>query len=85
MARCLKLLDKARRAPNNFGFGDLEKLAVCAGFVFRRQSASHRIYRHPDAPSERLNLQPRGSKAKPYQVRQLLAFIDSHYPDGLAD
>lgn len=77
MSRCSKLLTKARRSPKNFAFNNIGKLAECYGFVLDRQSGSHMIYEHPAYPDVRMNFQKgRSGNAKPYQIRQLLAFID---------
>ena len=76
MARCDKLLQKARNNPAGLRFTELEKLAQCYGFYLDRQNASsHRIYK-AEGRAERLNLQPRkDGKAKDYQVLQLLRLI----------
>jgi hypothetical protein len=47
MAKRKRLLEKPQRSPQNFGFEELCGLAECYGFVFRRQSGSHRLYKHP--------------------------------------
>lgn len=73
MAKCDKLLEKAQRSPQNFGFGDLCALAECYGFTLDRCSGSHHIYKHRSGL--RMNFQDRGG-AKAYQVRQLLAVIE---------
>ncbi|GAB5518806.1 MAG: hypothetical protein RhofKO_10570 [Rhodothermales bacterium] len=71
MARCDKIEAKAERAANSLSFDDLCYLAECYGFVLRRQSGSHRIYKKAGHPV--LSLQPRkDGKAKAYQVRQVL-------------
>ena len=81
MAKCEKLLEKARRSPNNLGFSDICKLAECYGFIFRRQEGtSHRTYAHPTLPVNMgrvQNFQEVNGKAKPYQVRQLLRAIEN--------
>ena len=77
MSRCNKLETKARRSPKNFPFESICKLAECNGFILDRQSGSHMIYEHPAYPDVRMNFQKgRSGNAKPYQIRQLLAFID---------
>lgn len=45
------------------------------GFSLDRVQGSHHIYRHPDV-AERINLQPRGGVAKPYQLRQVLQVME---------
>lgn len=74
MARCEKLLAKAKNSLGNLRFDELCSLAVCNGWVFQRQSGSHRIYMHPSGSM--MNFQPRNGKAKPTQVKQLLDAIE---------
>lgn len=58
-------------------FRDFERLLVAFGFVLARQRGSHRVYVNGgcDRP---LIVQPRGSDAKPYQVREFLDMIEEH-------
>jgi hypothetical protein len=57
----------------NIRFDDLRSLLAALGFV-ERVKGSHHIFARPDVV-EILNLQPRGSLAKPYQVKQVRAVI----------
>ncbi|MEW6663799.1 MAG: type II toxin-antitoxin system HicA family toxin [Thermodesulfobacteriota bacterium] len=78
MGRKERLLDKARTSPGNLTFDEICALAESVGFAFRNQAGSHRIYKHP-AFGKIMNFQPDKrdkSKAKRYQIRQLLAFIE---------
>ena len=78
MAKKDRLLEKARTSPGNLLFNEICALAESVGFIFRNQAGSHRIYKHP-ATGKMMNFQPDKrdkSKAKRYQIRQLLAFID---------
>ena len=80
MANPDKLLRRVISSPNNVKFEDLCRLAESYGWIFQRQSGSHRIYLHPDlgnALGSMMNLQPRRGKAKPTQVKQLIDAIDS--------
>lgn len=46
--------------------------------MFDREHGSHRLYYHVEDPSKIMNFQPRegdSKMAKPYQVKQLVAFI----------
>lgn len=71
-----KLLDKARNSPTGITFDELCNLAKKSGFTFRRQNGGHKIYKHPCGAM--MNFQPgKNGMAKPYQVRQLIDFIDS--------
>ena len=60
-------------ADANIRFEDLRSLLTAFGFV-ERVKGSHHIYTKPDVV-DILNLQPRGSLAKPYQVKQVRAVI----------
>lgn len=81
MSKCSKAEEKARSSSSNLAFSDLCRLAECYGFVFRRQVGSHRIYTHPLHPEARMNFQDDRGKAKPYQVQQLLDWIDARAAD----
>ena len=61
------------KADNNLDFNDFKNLIESLGFILRRQSGSHRFYKHPNGIV--MNIQPKGSKAKPYQVAQLRDII----------
>ena len=60
-------------ADANIHFADLQSLLKALGFV-ERVKGGHHIFTRPDV-AEILNLQPRGSRAKPYQVKQVRAVI----------
>jgi len=78
MGRKEKLYNKAKTSPTNFKFKELCSLAEYVGFVFRNQSGSHKIYKHPEK-ERMMNFQPDKndkSKAKKIQIRQLIDFID---------
>ena len=57
------------QADAGIDFSALRQLLKRLGFA-ERIKGSHHIYTREDA-TEILNLQPRGRKAKPYQVRQV--------------
>lgn len=82
MPKCKKLFEKAQRSPQNFGYEELCALAECYGFVFRRQTGSHRLYKHPSGIT--MNFQDRGG-AKAYQVQQLLKAIEEFSIEDLKD
>ncbi len=72
-----KTLAKMRAAPQNVRYADLE--AVCEHFFGepRQQGTSHAVYKTPWLGDPRVNIQEGDAgKAKPYQVRQVLAAID---------
>ncbi len=64
------ILDRVLRgtADANIRFEDLRSLLVSLGFS-ERVKGSHHIFARPDV-EEILNIQPRRSLAKPYQVKQ---------------
>ncbi len=57
------------RADANILFNDLCNLLVRSGFEMRK-SGSHHVFRKMGV-AEMINLQKDGSKAKPYQVKQV--------------
>jgi hypothetical protein len=72
-----KTWDKIVAGSRNVDFGDFTRLVESFGFVHRRTSGSHRIFRHPRVPRP-LSLQPRQGQAKPYQVAQFLAMVEEY-------
>ena len=60
----------------NISFQDLCHLLARLGFR-ERVNGSHHIYTKPDVV-EILNLQPKGGKAKAYQVRQVREVISKY-------
>lgn len=75
-----KLFNKAKNSPQNFKFNDLLTLARSVGFVKRTQKGSHQIFKNANF-QKTLNFQPDkhdSSKAKSYQVRELIRFIEEN-------
>jgi hypothetical protein len=62
--------------PANVRFADLNKLCKAYFGEPRRTAGSHVIYRTPWPGDPRVNIQNDKGKAKPYQVRQVLAAIE---------
>ena len=75
MAARDKVLDDVLRgrADANISFRELRGLLLRLGFD-ERTSGGHHIFRR-DGIRELINLQKEGSKAKPYQVRQVRRII----------
>jgi predicted RNA binding protein YcfA (HicA-like mRNA interferase family) len=71
MSNARKTLDRilSGQADANIAFTDLLRLLGKLGFV-TRVKGSHHIF-HQTGIEEILNLQPKGSQAKPDQVRQV--------------
>jgi predicted RNA binding protein YcfA (HicA-like mRNA interferase family) len=57
------------RSDSNIPFNELCNLLQYLGFA-ERIKGSHHIYTRENVP-EILNIQPKGSTAKPYQVKQI--------------
>ncbi len=76
MSKFDKLLTKLLfgSADKNFKFDDLVKILLSLGFQMRTTSGSHHIFVKKGIP-DIINLQPIGSKAKPYQVKQVRELI----------
>jgi len=75
MTKFEKTLEKILRGVSdaNIDFDDLCQLLDGLGFQGRIRG-SHHIY-SKDGVIEIINLQPKGSKAKPYQVKQVRTLI----------
>lgn len=58
---------------SNVSFSDLQKVLTMLGFVVRIKG-DHFIYTRDDV-DEIINIQPKGNKAKPYQVKQVRNLI----------
>lgn len=76
MSRWTKLLASMRASQANVRFSDLVALVLHIGYTHKRTHGSHHVYSHPDRPV--LSIQPINGKAKPYQVRQVIAEIDRY-------
>ncbi|OCW87475.1 toxin HicA [Nocardia farcinica] len=76
MASIDKVVARMKKSPANVRFLDLCK--VCDHFFgdARQQGSSHAVYKTPWPGDPRVNIQNMGGKAKPYQVKQVLAAID---------
>ena len=81
MSKHAKTLDRILRgnADANIHFDDLRALLTHLGFI-ERIRGGHHIFTH-DAITEILNLQPRDSHSKAYQVKQVRYVLTS---SGLA-
>ena len=71
MSKLEKLIVKLLRGTSdgNFSFDELRTLILNLGFN-ERISSSHHIYTK-EGIEEIINIQPKQSKAKPYQVKQV--------------
>jgi len=75
MGKYDKLLFQILRGTSdaNIRFDDLRQLLLQLGFE-ERTRGSHHVFRK-EGIQEKINVQQEGSKAKPYQVRQVRAVI----------
>ncbi len=85
MPRPDKLLDRILRGTSdaNIAFGELCQLLGRLGFD-ERVRGSHHIFTKKDV-EEIINLQPKGSKAKAYQVKQVRGIVLKHKLGGEDD
>lgn len=75
MANTDDILTQMRAHPKGVRFSDLCKVCDAYFGEARKSGSSHRIYRTPWQGDPRVNIQNAKGKAKPYQVRQVLAAI----------
>ena len=85
MAGLRKTLDQVLRgdADANLSFSHLCRLLKALGFDERVRGSHHIFFR--EGIAEILNLQPRGAKCKPYQVKQVRNVILSNMLAGELD
>lgn len=82
MASIDAVLEQMRNQPAAVRFFDLER--VCRHYFgeARRSKGSHRVYKTPWPGDPRVNIQNDKGRAKPYQVKQVLAAITG-WEEGL--
>lgn len=71
-----KIIASMRANPRNVAFNDLLKACEHHFGPPRQSGTSHAVFKTPWPGDPRVNIQKNGSKAKAYQVRQVLAAID---------
>ncbi len=76
MADVEDILAKMRANPKSIRFNDLCKVCDAYFGEARHSGSSHRVYKTPWQGNPRVNIQNAKGKAKPYQVRQVLAAIE---------
>ena len=81
MPSVAKILAQMRSNPANIRYEDLAK--VCEHYFGppRTSGGSHAVYKTPWPGDPRVNIQNNHGKAKPYQVRQVLAAINKEEED----
>ena len=81
--KCYGLFEKAKEKPKGLRFSEMRTLCECIGMRCDRIKGSHFIYRR-DNPFFLISIQKmKDGMAKPYQVRQLLYFIEDNNLDIL--
>lgn len=77
VASIFKIEKQARSSPENVSYSDILKLCIHYFGKPRSGSGSHNaILKMPWEGDPRINLQNKNGKAKPYQVKQIIAAID---------
>lgn len=71
-----KLLIQIKNNPRNVRFVDLVKVCDYYFGKPRQKRTSHHIYKTPWQGDPRVNIQNNKGKAKPYQVKQVIAAIE---------
>lgn len=76
MAGIDKILAKMRDEPYNLRYAEL--FAVCPAYFGkpRQTGSSHAVFKTPWIGDPRINIQNANGKAKPYQIRQVLATLE---------
>lgn len=78
MGKQRKTLDAVLRGTSDANISFAELLSLLAALGFRGHvRGDHHIF-HRDGVDDIINIQPRGSKAKPYQVKQVRGIIVKH-------
>lgn len=85
MAHVEKVLEQVLRGTSdaNISFAGLRSLLRRLGFGERVRASHHIFFR--EGVEEILNLQPKGTKAKPYQVKQVRHVILKYKLGGQPD
>lgn len=76
--RCIELFEFAKNNPKGLRFSDLQKLCLCCGMRHDRTKGSHYIYKHANPPSLVTIQELPDGKAKAYQVKLVIEFIEGN-------
>lgn len=71
VVKASKLYARLLESRSSMRFRDFRRVLEAFGFTLDRINGSHHIFNHP-LVSRALSVQPRGDKAKPYQIDQFL-------------
>lgn len=58
-------------------YRDFERMLFAFGFAHERTRGSHRAYIHSGIRRS-ISVQPRGTDAKPYQVREFMSMVETY-------
>lgn len=70
-----KILLQMRETPQNVRYADVVKVCTVYFGEPRQKGTSHCVFKTPWPGDPRVNVQDKDGKAKPYQVKQILAAI----------
>ena len=76
-SKIFERLQSAGRVGGSLTFREFDRLLRAFGFRHERTTGSHRQYVHPRVPWV-FTVNPDGTDARRYQVRQLLDMIDTY-------
>ena len=71
MGKIEKLIEKAKKSPQNLKFGEFCRLLEYFDMECRKTPGSHRVYKRKKTPIFTLSIQNVKGMAKPYQIKQL--------------
>jgi predicted RNA binding protein YcfA (HicA-like mRNA interferase family) len=75
MTQIEKLYAQLVANRSSMRFSDFRRILETFGFTLDRVKGSHHIFKHPSV-DRALSIQPRGDKAKPYQIDQFLDIVE---------
>ncbi len=75
MTQIEKLYAQLVASRTSMRFADFRRILEAFGFTLDRTNGSHHIFKHSGV-SRALSIQPRGDKAKPYQIDQFLDIVE---------
>lgn len=76
MKRIQNILAAARDNPANVKYSELCRLCDHYFGKPKQKGTSHRVYKMPWPGDPRVNIQKKGNKAKPYQVKQVINAVN---------
>jgi predicted RNA binding protein YcfA (HicA-like mRNA interferase family) len=77
VSKAVKRFEAAKNNPAGVTYAELVSIVESAGFKLARKEGSHRVFTRSDV-AEIINLQAKGRRAKPYQVKQVIEIIERY-------